>query len=71
MLPDPPYRQKSHIVLQNRANPLEFTNFYAIIKLQADKEADMGFKLDLIINHDFTTFINASIVAELTVLKLS
>ena len=49
MLPDPPYRQKSHIVLQNRANPLEFTNFYAIIKLQADKEADMGFKLDLII----------------------
>lgn len=54
MLPDPPNRQESHIVLQNRANPLEFTNFYAIIKLQADKEADMGFKLDLIINENYS-----------------
>ena len=27
--------------------------------------------INSILNHDFTTFINASIVAELTVLKLS
>ena len=33
---------------------MEFTNFYAIIKLQADKEADMGFKLDLIINENYS-----------------